>query len=133
MGIARGTVESATDGAPFTCELCQRVGRLYCARCPWTPLAVPKPLQLGVKALIISHPKEPIHKSSCGALPLLSPDDVELLEWPKDGGKGKADHPSGTWLVFPREDAVDAMDVDWTSVTKLVLIDSRWKHAKSVA
>ena len=38
----------------------------------------------------------------------------------------------GTWLVFPSPDALDACNVDWSSVTQLVLVDSRWKHARAV-
>jgi hypothetical protein len=30
------------------------------------------------------------------------------------------------------QDAIDASLVDWSEVTRLVLVDSRWKHARAV-
>eukprot|EP00927_Polykrikos_kofoidii_P059474 TRINITY_DN54624_c0_g1_i1.p1 TRINITY_DN54624_c0_g1~~TRINITY_DN54624_c0_g1_i1.p1 ORF type:complete len:367 (-),score=50.56 TRINITY_DN54624_c0_g1_i1:62-1162(-) len=130
----------AVEGASFTCEQCGRNGRLFCGRCQRTPLPLPIPVRLGVQALILCHHKEPAWKSSCGPLPLLSPDDIELCDWPlrPQGHQSSAlaqvpPQPPGTWLVFPREDAVDACLVDWSCVSKLVFIDSRWKHANAVA
>jgi len=125
-----------SENLTFICVHCGRAARPYCARCLWTGLPMPSPMRLGVRAVIVCHPKEPAVKSSCSSLPLLAPEDVELREWkaPSTARSAEAEAwPPGTWLVFPRRDAVHAVEVDWASVTGLVLIDSRWKHASAVA
>ena len=64
--------------------------------------------------LILRHEKEPAVKSSCAPLPLLSA-DVDVPEWsPADPAASEAARAPGTWLVFPRDDAVDAGMVDWS-------------------
>jgi hypothetical protein len=94
---------------------------------------LPPPLDLGVKVLIYRHPKEPEVKSSASPLPLLSP-DVSVKEWTVEAAADAATGLSaGTWLVFPGEGAVDASAVEWASVSQLVLIDSRWTHARAMA
>jgi len=128
---------AAASMASFECERCHKLCRLYCAGCCWSALDLPCRLQLGLDVSIACHPKEPASKSSCGPLPLLA-EGVYLYEFdpaskPSATEGGGIEHGPGSWLVFPREDAVDAANVDWTGVSKLVLIDSRWKHAQRMA
>ena len=83
----------------------------------------PEPLQLPVQVVILRHSKEPAGKSSAPGLALLS--DCALRPCAEE-------LPPGTWLVFPTESAQDASQVDWKEVKGLVLLDSRWKHAKAM-
>ena len=114
------------------CPGCSKWVRLYCSRCVRSVVPVPEPLQLGLKVLILRHPKEAPAKSSATPLPLLSP-DVEVHEWGPGLGSESFEclRSSGTWLVYPGEAAVDARDVEWDGVKCLVLVDSRWKHART--
>lgn len=116
-----------TKLARAECPKCGKVVRLYCAKCVQSVVPIPQ-LHLGLRVLILRHPKEAAAKSSATPLSLLSR-DIQVCEWP--GGDFSPLSP-GTWLVFPSQDAIDASSVDWSGVTGLVLVDSRWKHAKSV-
>merc|ERR1712046_524441 len=108
--------------------------RLYCAHCCWSALPLPEPLHLGVRVHILRHPKEQLAKSSVAPLPLLSPKDILLHDWSDATRPGvSAALGTGTWILFPRDDALDATEVDWSVVTQLVFIDSRWKHVAAVA
>jgi len=115
----------------FVCSMCGRSTRLYCSNCTWTALPLPPPLKLGLQVHILLHPKESIAKSSVGQLSLLAPNDVHIHR--VSGAMPEAITMPGTWLLFPRKHAVDASEVNWASVTQLVLIDSRWKHANAMA
>ncbi|CAJ1337100.1 unnamed protein product [Effrenium voratum] len=109
-----------------------RWGALYCCLCLRRLTSAPEPQDLGLPVLILRHPKETPPKSSAAPLPLLS-QDITVHEWAGDTPLPCADPTPGTWLVFPRKDAADAEEVDWGSVKGLVLVDSRWKHAKAMA
>ncbi|CAK9099292.1 unnamed protein product [Durusdinium trenchii] len=111
------------------CPSCRKWVRLYCARCVRSVVELPEPLSLTLQVMILRHPKEAAAKSSATPLSLLSP-DIQVREW----GPHCVDQTwePGTWLAFPSEDATDASSVDWAEVTGLVLVDSRWKHAKAV-
>jgi len=131
---ARAMAEAARDSR-FQCERCGKTTRLYCSRCLCTALPLPPPMRLGVQVRIWRHPKEHPAKSSAEPLQMLAPGDVEVLEWTAAAAAAAAQEPpqDGTWLVFPREDAVDTTEVDWRGVSRLVLIDSRWGHAGGMA
>lgn len=71
-------------------------------------------------------------KSSTTPLPLLT-SDVRMHDWSHDGASLAACVSSpGTWLVYPRDDAVDTTAVEWDRVSQLVLVESRWKHAGAI-
>merc|ERR1719424_2304993 len=91
-------------------------------------------LSLGVRVHILRHSKEQLAKSSVAPLPLLAPDDICLHSW-SDATRPQISSAfgPGTWVLFPRDGAPDAVDVDWSQVKQLVFIDSRWKHASAVA
>ena len=110
------------------CPGCSKWVRLYCSQCVRSVVPLPEPLRLGLQVLILRHPKEPAAKSSATPLPLLS-EDVRVVEW-KPSLDLELLKP-GTWLVYPSEDAVDAHSVPWEDVQRLVLVDSRWKHART--
>eukprot|EP00434_Breviolum_minutum_P009273 symbB.v1.2.008173.t1/scaffold512.1/size193505/14 len=127
--------QAASVAAKAECPECGKLVRLYCSNCIRSVVPTPEPLQLGLNVLILRHPKEAAGKSSATPLPLLSR-DVQVEEWSPQAD-GSAMGPMGpmgpgTWLVFPSPDAWDACNVDWSSVTQLVLVDSRWKHARAV-
>ena len=112
------------------CPGCSKWVRLYCSRCLQSVVPLPEPLQLGLQVLILRHPKEAAAKSSATPLPLLSP-DISVREWRPGLSKDLEFLGSpGTWLVYPSEDAVDASNMRWEDVRHLVLVDSRWKHAR---
>lgn len=116
------SVPAPRDGRD-KCPSCGRAVRLYCATCLHSVVPLPEPLQLPLPVLILRHPKEPAAKSSAPGLALLS--DCAL--------RPSADALlPGTWLVFPTEKALEASAVDWSEVKGLVLLDSRWKHAKAM-
>lgn len=127
--------QAASVAAKAECPECGKLVRLYCSNCIRSVVPTPEPLQLGLNVLILRHPKEAAGKSSATPLPLLSR-DVQVEEWSSQadcsamGPMGPM--APGTWLVFPSPDALDACNVDWSSVTQLVLVDSRWKHARAV-
>lgn len=122
--------QAARVAAKAECPECGKLVRLYCSNCIRSVVPTPEPLQLGLNVLILRHPKEAAAKSSATPLPLLSR-DVQVEEWSKADCSAKTMGP-GTWLVFPSPDALDACNVDWSTVTGLVLVDSRWKHARAV-
>lgn len=130
---AREAYEAAEENSQFECNECGRAARLYCGRCVTTPLALPRHFQLGVNILVYRHPKESKLKSSSTPLPLLTP-EVVVKEWsPESMIESASGNQPGTWLVFPREDAVDATEVHWDEVSQLIVLDSRWGHAKAMA
>ena len=113
------------------CPGCSKWVRLYCSQCVRSVVPLPEPLRLGLQVLILRHPKEPAAKSSATPLPLLS-EDVRVVEWkPSLDLEDLELLKPGTWLVYPSEDAVDAHSVPWEDVQRLVLVDSRWKHART--
>ena len=125
----RFSVEADDVGGRLECAECGKGARLYCSKCVRSVVKLPEPLSLGLEVLILRHPKEPAAKSSATPLSLLSP-DIRVREW--GDASGEECFGPGTWLVFPSENAIDASLVDWAEVTGLVLVDSRWKHARSV-
>ena len=114
------------------CPGCSKWARLYCPHCVRSVVPIPEPLHLGLQVLIFRHPKEAAAKSSATPLPLLSP-DVQVSEWrPPCGSQDLLFLQSpGTWLVYPSESAVDVSHVKWEEVQRIVLVDSRWKHART--
>jgi len=60
--------------------------------------------------------------------------DLALHEWSNGSSSSLAEavQQPGTWLLYPRDDAVDAASVDWSTVSQIVLIDSQWSKASAV-
>lgn len=132
---ARAAVVVAERTLRVTCPECGRNVPFYCTRCMWTPLPLPPPLSLGVRVHIIRHKKEPASKSSAVLLPkLVAEGDLALHEWSNGSSSSLAEavQQPGTWLLYPRDDAVDAASVDWSTVSQIVLIDSQWSKASAV-
>jgi len=128
------SVASASMPGRMSCESCGRGVRLYCARCVWSAVPLPPPVRLGIQVHILRHPKEPAEKSSAVPLPLLAMHgEVKLHDFPMATDDATAlTHEPGTWLLYPSSHSVDASVVDWGTVSRLVLIDSRWQHAGAV-
>eukprot|EP00930_Biecheleria_cincta_P055062 TRINITY_DN41435_c0_g1_i1.p1 TRINITY_DN41435_c0_g1~~TRINITY_DN41435_c0_g1_i1.p1 ORF type:complete len:320 (-),score=62.86 TRINITY_DN41435_c0_g1_i1:117-1076(-) len=129
--VGQAALQAACAEPRFTCGVCGHNTRLYCLRCLWTPLPLPR-LDFDLHVLVLRHEKESAAKSSSAPLPMLAPKAVQVVEW-QGTTTAEATVKPGAWLVFPRRDATDAAQVDWTKVSQLVLIDSRWKHAKAMA
>eukprot|EP00928_Gymnodinium_smaydae_P013267 TRINITY_DN14857_c0_g3_i1.p1 TRINITY_DN14857_c0_g3~~TRINITY_DN14857_c0_g3_i1.p1 ORF type:complete len:358 (-),score=84.02 TRINITY_DN14857_c0_g3_i1:30-1067(-) len=117
------------------CEECGRSSVVICTKCVRAVVPLPPPLRLGLQAHVLRAPKEAVGRSSAASLPLLAPEDVRLHGLGEPGAAAALEAlaaEEGTWLVYPREDAVEVTDVDWAAVRNVVLIDCRWAVAGAI-
>lgn len=133
-GAARSLLDLPPAQLRGPCADCGREAVLFCARCIQAVVPLPPPVKLGLQVHILRHPGEPASKSSAAALPLLAPEiqSHDLAAPSATEDLCAVATTVGTWLIYPAENAIPTSSVDWSKVSGLVLIDSRWAHAGSV-
>jgi hypothetical protein len=66
-------------------------------------------------------------KSTAVHAKVLAPEDVHFIDYdPADLSNIPEYDLAATILIFPSDDAVSVVDIDFTAVTKVVAIDSTW-------
>ena len=67
---------------------------------------------------------------------LVAPADTSILEYDRaagaDGGLGPAFDPETCVVLFPSADSKPVAAIDWSRVTRLVVLDGTWNQAKSM-
>jgi len=114
------------------CVYCGKRSHLYCPHCrvpfaikmesgKWRPFPT---VSLPVNVVIIRHPKETVNVCSSVHSCVLSPDNVKMYEFPSVPALSEEE---GVYLLYPSESATFLDQMDLAAVSKIVVIESRWR------
>lgn len=114
------------------CPKCGASRKIFCYDC-YLPVGVPDEalprVVLPLHVHIIKHHLELQSKSTAVHAKILAPDSVTIYAYPEIP---ELPDPATTVLAFPSADAVDVSELDVSSITSVVFIDSTWFQAKPI-
>jgi len=122
------SAEPASSAERLVCPQCGASRALYCCSCR-LPLAENTPrVQLPFNLWVVTHGQQNESSATGVHLAVLAAAQTRL----HSAEELPPLCPETTLLLFPDDSAVDASDVEPTSVTDVVVIDSKWGQAGGV-
>lgn len=112
------------------CPRCLKKRKYFCYEC-LMPMGDPAlssfiPLSLPVSVDVIHHPTELVSKSTALHAKIISPQDVTVYEFPNFPEYNRDE----TLLLFPGKDSLAIEEIDFSTIRKVVFVDSQWQKTK---
>jgi len=112
------------------CGKCGRRRKYFCYSCliPMGDPTLAPHLTLPLEVDIIHHPTELVSKSTAIHAKIISSENVHIYEFPDFPDY----HRDETLLLFPSQDSLTVKEIDFSSIKKVVFVDSQWQKTRKM-